>query len=79
MSKLSDRDRILFLLSETEGLSNLRIKTELNLTDERYAAVREELIDDNLVEKYVCQGGGIRLTRKGEKREPRIRRSIVDR
>jgi len=70
MSKLSDRDRILFLLSETEGLSNLRIKTELNLTDERYAAVRKELIDDNLVEKYGCQGGGIRLTRKGEKESP---------
>jgi hypothetical protein len=35
MSKLSDRDRILLLLSETDGLPNLRIKTELNLADDR--------------------------------------------
>jgi hypothetical protein len=70
MSRLSDRDRILLLLSETDGLSNLRIKTELNLADDRYAAVRKELIDDNLVEKYVCKGGGIRLTRKGEMESP---------
>jgi hypothetical protein len=70
MSKLSDRDRILRLLSETEGLSNIRIKTELNLSDDRYPTVREELLRDNLVEKYVCHGGGIRLTRKGEKEKP---------
>jgi hypothetical protein len=70
MQKLSDRDRILPLLSETEGLSNIRIKTELNLSDDRYATVRDELIQNNLAEKYQCRGGGIRLTRKGEKESP---------
>ena len=52
MPKLSDRDRILRLLTETEGLSNSRIKTELNLTDDRYTEVRDELIGHKLVEKY---------------------------
>ena len=70
MPKLSDRDRILRLLSEAEGLSNIRIKTELNLSDDRYDTVRDELLQDNLIEKYVCRGGGIRLTRKGEKESP---------
>lgn len=67
MSRLSNRDRVLRLLGETEGLSNLRIKTELNLGDDTYSKLRSELIEDDLVEKYVCRGGGIRLTRKGEK------------
>jgi len=62
-----DKKRILRLLIDTEGLSNNRIKTELSLTDDRYNAVREELINEGLVEKYVCKGGGLRLTRKGEK------------
>lgn len=70
MPRLSDSDRILRLLDESEGLSNLRIKTELNLSDERYSAIREQLIDGGLVEKYVCRGGGIRLTRKGEENSP---------
>jgi hypothetical protein len=60
-----DRKRILRLLNDTEGLSNNRIKTELTLTDDRCDAV--ELINEGLVEKLQMRGGGIRLTRKGEK------------
>jgi hypothetical protein len=67
MARSADSDRVLRVLRDAEGLSNLRIKTELNLGDERYGAVRNQLIDDGLVEKYVCRGGGIRLTRKGER------------
>jgi len=67
MPKSSNRDRILRFLKDTDGRSNAAIKTELNLSDDRYAAVRKELIDDNLVKKYVCRGGGICLTPKGEK------------
>jgi len=70
MAKMPDSDRILRLLSESEGLSNLRIRTALNLSDERYATVREKLLDDGLVEKLRMRGGGIRLTRKGEKASP---------
>jgi hypothetical protein len=70
MARVSDRDRILRLLSETEGLSNNSIKTELDLPDGRYATAREELLNEDLIEKYQCRGGGIRLTRKGEKESP---------
>lgn len=70
MAKISDRHRILRLLSESEGMSNLKVKTELNLTDGRYGTVRDGLLADGLVEKYVCQGGGIRITRKGERESP---------
>jgi hypothetical protein len=48
-------------------LSNPRIKSELNLTDERYEEVRATLLDKGLVEKKVGYGGGIRLTSKGER------------
>jgi hypothetical protein len=67
MARTTDRDRILGVLAETSGLSNARIKTALNLGDDRYSAVRDELIADGLAEKYVCRGGGIRLTKKGER------------
>jgi predicted transcriptional regulator len=67
MTKLSDRDRVLGLLIDVDGLSNVRVKTELNLSDDRYQNVRQKLIDEGMVEKYVCYGGGVRLTKKGEK------------
>lgn len=67
MSRASDRDRILNLLAEGEGLSNARIKAELGLGDDRYETVRSGLIDEGLAEKYVCRGGGLRLTKKGER------------
>ena len=70
MSRVSDRYRILRLLRGTEGLSNSRIKTELDLPDERYSDVRDSLIDEGLVEKYQCYGGGVRLTRRGERESP---------
>ncbi|WP_437728183.1 hypothetical protein [Sorangium sp. So ce861] len=67
MARTSDRDRVLNLLAETGGLSNARIKVELNLSDERYEQVRNGLIEEGLAEKYVCRGGGLRLTKKSER------------
>lgn len=67
MARNSDRDRVLTLLAETSGRSNARIKVELNLGDDRYDEVRTELIEEDLAEKYVCRGGGLRLTKKGER------------
>jgi len=67
MARTADRDRILALLAETSGLSNARIKVSLNLGDDRYETVRAELIDDGIAEKYICRGGGLRLTKKGER------------
>ncbi len=67
MPRPTDQERILNLLVETEGLSSARIKVELNLRDDRYEEVRTELIEEGLVEKYVCRGGGLRLTKKGER------------
>lgn len=46
------------------------MKSELDLSDNRYEAVRNELIEDGVVEKYRCRGGGIRLTREGIKEGP---------
>jgi hypothetical protein len=70
MPKISDRERVLRLLRETEGLSSRQIKTELDLSDDRYDVVRTTLLDDGLVRKYVCRGGGIRLTPEGDKATP---------
>ena len=69
--RVADRDKILRLLAETEGLSNFRVRTEIGLGDDRYEKVRDELLEESLIEKYVCNAGGIRLTRKGERSVPR--------
>lgn len=66
MARMSDRDRILNFLADSDGLSSQLVKTELNLSSDRYDSVIGELIADKLVEKYRCRGGGIRLTKKGE-------------
>ena len=65
--KKPDRIRILNLLEGREGFSTRQIKRALNLSDDRYNVVRDELLRDGLVEKFACRGGGIRLTRKGKK------------
>ena len=65
--KIPDRIRIVRLLDGREGLSTRQIKLALNLSDDRYNVVRDELLRDDLVEKYRCAGGGLRLTRKGKK------------
>ena len=62
-----DQLRILSLLDGREGFSTRQIKRALNLSDDRYEDVRDELLRDGLVEKYACRGGGLRLTRKGKK------------
>lgn len=66
----SDRDKVVTLLAGTTGLSNPQVKAQLGLSDDRYETLRSELIENELVEKYVCRGGGIRLTRTGEKNVP---------
>ncbi len=70
MPRTSDRDRIIKMLAETGGSSSARIKVELDLGDDRYDALRSELIEDGTAEKYVCRGGGLRLTPSGDRQVP---------
>ena len=58
------------MLASGEGLSSRQIKSELDLSDDRYSEVRSELLKDGLVVKYVCRGGGLRLTKDGETKVP---------
>src|SRR5690242_14390543 len=67
MARIEDSQRVLALLQHTEGLSNVRIKGDLKLSDERYEIVRQRLLAKKLVTKYACRGGGIRLNPKGDK------------
>lgn len=68
MARTSDRDRILGMLSDAGwGISNQRLRTTLGLSEERYDRVRNELLEEGLIEKYRARGGAIRLTRKGER------------
>jgi S1-C subfamily serine protease len=76
--KIPDRIRILRLLDGREGLSTRQIKLALNLSDDRYNVVRDELLRDGLVEKYRCAGGGLRLTRKGKKVVSQSRASATE-
>jgi hypothetical protein len=72
VSNEGDRLEILRLLSSTDGLSNLRVKSELDLGDEQYVKLRDSLIADGFVEKYVCRGGGIRIMKAGEDAIPAL-------
>ena len=76
--KIPDRIRILRLLDGRDGLPSRQIKLALNLSDDRYNMVRDELLRDDLVEKYRCAGGGLRLTRKGKKFVAQSRASATE-
>jgi len=67
VARTTDGERVLNLLAETQGLSNVRVRNELGLSDERYEEVRNALIEEGFVEKYACHSGGVRLTRRGER------------
>lgn len=68
MPRPTDNDRLLWLLQEQGGTSNQQIRSTLNLTNKRYNDLNAELIADEVIEKYRCRGGGIRLTAKGAKK-----------
>lgn len=67
MAKSSDVDRILRLLYENTSMSNAQIKARLNLKDDRYTTLKDQMLADTLVERSRGRGGGIKITRKGEK------------
>lgn len=69
MARLTDQDRLLWLLQEQGGTSNQQVRSLLSLSDKSYDKLKRKLIESELVEKYRCRGGGIRLTAKGEKSE----------
>lgn len=65
MARSTDKDRLVWLLQEEGRSSNRRIRSELNLSDDRYAKIRQKLLEDGLIEKVKGQGGGVQLTRLG--------------
>ncbi len=73
----SDTERIIKALAGSErGLTNSYLKSELNLSDERYFSIREELLCDGDIEKYRCRGGGIHLTGPGEKKAHKYKKVV---
>lgn len=67
MPRPADKDRLLWLLQGQGGTSNQQIRSILNLDDDRYRKIVNLLIDERIVEKYRCRGGGLQLTSKGLK------------
>lgn len=65
----SAKERILLLLQEQGRTSNRRLRTSLDLPDDRYAILRRELLEQQLVEKVKGQGGGLQLTPNGLKKK----------
>lgn len=68
MVSSSDKDRLIWLLQEQGRSSNRNVRSTLNLSDERYAKIRQELLDEGLIEKVKGQGGGVQLTQQGLKK-----------
>lgn len=69
LARPSDKDRVIWLLSEQGGTSNQQVKATLGLDDSRYKTVADELRGEGILEKYRCRGGGVRLTNKGLKQK----------
>lgn len=67
MANSSDKDRLIWLLQEQGRSSNRNIRSTLDLSDDKYAKIRQELLNDGLVEKVTGQGGGVQLTSAGFK------------
>lgn len=67
MARNSDRDRIIWLLQDRGPSSNRYVRSSLNLSDGRYNEVRQELLNEGLIEKVRGQGGGVQLSAKGLK------------
>ncbi|QDQ82267.1 hypothetical protein [Paraburkholderia megapolitana] len=65
MARPADKDRLIWLLQEEGRSSNRNVRSALNLTDKRYAKIKQELLDEGLIEKVKGQGGGVQLTRSG--------------
>lgn len=61
MARTPDRDRIIWLLQTHGRSSNRYVRSTLDLSDERYRKVRQELLNEGLIEKVRGQGGGIQL------------------
>ncbi len=70
MARSTDRDRLIWLLQEEGRSSNRYVRSTLNLTDDRYATVKQNLLNDGLIEKVRGQGGGIQLTTRGMEENP---------
>lgn len=67
MANSNDKDRLIWFLQEQGRSSNRNVRSTLGLSDERYAKIREELLDAELIEKVTGQGGGVQLTSSGLK------------
>ena len=79
MPRTADTDRLIGFLQNQGGASNLKVKTSLGLNDARYDEVKNALLSEGLIERYVCRGGGIALTKKGERqRDVVIAESAVE-
>lgn len=67
MPRPPDTDRLIWLLQEQGRSSNRNVRSSLGLSDDRYAKIKQELLDEKLIEKARGQGGGVQLTTRGMK------------
>lgn len=67
MTRPLDKDRLIWLLQEQGRSSNRNVRSTLKLSDDRYAKIKQELLDEKLIEKVKGQGGGLQLTTRGMK------------
>lgn len=67
MTRPADKDRLIWLLQEQSRSSNRNVRSTLKLSDERYARIKDELLEEKLIEKVRGQGGGVQITARGMK------------
>lgn len=67
MTRPADKDRLVWLLQEQGSSSNRNVRSTLKLSDDRYAKIKQELLDERLIEKVRGQGGGVQITTRGMK------------
>ena len=67
MAGITTKNRFLRYLSEEVEASNEEIRSSLNIANDKFIKLKKELLNEGLIEVFARRGGGLRLTKKGEK------------
>lgn len=62
----TDDIRVLRLIDAGGGMSNARLRAELDLSDTRYQEIKKLLLANGYVEPYRCRSGGLKITKDGQ-------------
>lgn len=64
---MDKKDQFLWLLQGNSGIANQRLKAQLEMDDKSFLDLRQELLNEKIIETYRCRGGGLKLAKATQK------------